>query len=151
MLLDSRGESRPPAMAKADHADAYKQRPFGKEAGLAAAVTRKNLTDGLLYGFVRRTQHFGSAAAVLHYNCFSRAKAPLARRILKIPCAVYYDGARIVAPRCLFDLALEAFTELNEALWVAPKNRKSEAGAFLEFLGLGASSRDDGGNVMPKL
>ena len=137
MLLDSRGESRPPAMAKADRADAYKQRPFGKEAGLAAAVTRKNLTDGLLYGFVRRTQHFGSAAAVLHYTCFSHATASLACRILKISCIGRNANFGIATPRCLIDLALEAFAGRDKALLAARKTRKSEAGAPLGIAGLG--------------
>ena len=48
----------------------------------------------------------------------------------------------------LIALALETFTELNKALLVALKTRKPEAGSLLEFVGLAASFRDDGGDVI---
>ena len=47
MLFDKKGEVRPLAMAKADHADAYEKLPLEREDGLAAAVSLKNPTDGL--------------------------------------------------------------------------------------------------------
>ena len=70
-------------MAKADHADAYKQLPVTTKDELAAVVTLKDLVDGKWCGFIPRTQLFGSTAAVLHYNCLSRVIASLACRILK--------------------------------------------------------------------
>ena len=58
-------------MAKAAHAGAYEQLPLLGEDGPAAVATLRDPTDGLLSGFSPRTPFFGSAAAVLHYNCFS--------------------------------------------------------------------------------
>ena len=91
LLFDRGGESRPLALATADHADTYKQLPVKREDEPAAVVTPKNPTNGMRRGPIPRTQLLGSAAAVLHYHCFSRATAPVARRILKIPCVEYYD------------------------------------------------------------
>ena len=53
-------------MAKADHADAYKQLPVATNDELAAAVTLKHPADGGWYGFIPHTHLFGSTAAVLH-------------------------------------------------------------------------------------
>ena len=100
---------------------------------------------------ILRAQLFGPAAAVLHNNCFSRAIASLARRVLKIRCIGYYDDFGIVAPGCLIGQALGAFAELNEALLVALRDRESEPGPFLEFSGLAVSFRGDGGDVVASL
>ena len=80
-----KGDRRPLAMAKADHADAYKQLPVTTNDELAAAVTLKGPVDGQRYGFIPHTQLFGSTAAALHYNCLSRVIASLACRVLEIP------------------------------------------------------------------
>ena len=42
------GETRPLAMSKADHADAYKQLPLKHEDGLEAAVALQSPKDGLV-------------------------------------------------------------------------------------------------------
>ena len=148
MLFDKKGEVRPLAMAKANHADARKQLPVKKVAEPAAVVTLKDPADGPWRGFIPLPQLFGSAAAVLHYNCFPRAIASLSCGVLKAPCIGYYDVFGIVAPSCFVGVALEAFTEPNKALPVALQTHKSEAGSSSEFLGLAASFRDDGGNVI---
>ena len=67
-LFSSKGEQRPLAMAKADHADAHKLPPPWEKDELAAVVTLKNPSDGLRCGFAPTTQRLGSAAAVLQYN-----------------------------------------------------------------------------------
>ena len=66
MLFDRKEESCPLAMIKADRAVACKELPMRREDEFAAVAAPKNPTDGLLRGFVPRTQPFGSAAAVLH-------------------------------------------------------------------------------------
>ena len=76
-------------MAKADHADAYKQLPVATKDELAAAVTLKGPVGGEWYGFIPHTQLLGSTAAALHYNCLSRVIASLACRVLKIPRVGY--------------------------------------------------------------
>ena len=133
LLFDQRGETRPLDMTGADHADAYKQL-IREENELAAAATLNTPSGEQWYGFIPRTQFLGPAAAVLHYNCFSRATASLARRVLRMPCVSYFDDFGIIAPSCLVDPALAAFAEPNESLPVAPKKRKSEAGPFPECL-----------------
>ena len=77
--------------------------------------------------------------------------ASLACCILEISCADAYGDIGIVASSCLVRLDLEAFTGPNEALFEALKHHKSEASSFLEFLGLAASLRDDGGDVIANL
>ena len=46
-------------MAKADHADAYKQLPVTTNDEPAAVVTLRHPVDGEWYGFIPRTQLFG--------------------------------------------------------------------------------------------
>ena len=72
-------------MAEDSRAGAHRQPPVKWEDELAAALALRNPTEGLCFGVILRTHLFGPPAAVLLYNCFSRAVAPLARRILKIP------------------------------------------------------------------
>ena len=138
-------------MAKADHADAYKQLPVTTKDELAAVVTLKDLVGGQWYGFIPRTQLFGSTAAVLHYNCLSRVIASLACRILKIPCVGYYDDFGIILPECLIKDGLGIFTSFNKALMIILKDSKSEFGALLEFLGLAISFRNDGSPTLASL
>ena len=146
-----KGDRRPLAMAKADHADAYKQLPATTEDELAAAVTLKNPAGGQWYGFVPHTQLFGSTAAALHYNCLSRVVASLACRVLKIPCVGYYDDFGLISPECLIKDALGIFTSFNKALLIILKDSKSEFGTLLEFLGLTISFRNDGSPVLASL
>ena len=145
------GDSRPLAMAKADRADAYKQLPVTTQDELTAVVTLKDLVDGRWYGFIPRTQLFGSTAAVLHYNCLSRIIASLACRILKIPCVGYYDDFGIILPECLVRDGLGFFTSFNRALLIILKDSKSEFGTLLEFLGLTISFRNDGSPTLASL
>ena len=123
-------------MAKADHADAYNQLPLKKEEELTAVVTLQSPEYNKWYGFMPKTQLFDSTAAALHYKCLSRVIAPLARRVLKLPCVGYYDDFAIVTPRILIDKALEAFTKLNDLLLIILKKRESETERALEFLGI---------------
>ena len=136
IFFRKQGETRPLAMAKADHADAYKQLPLKAEDEQAAVVTLQSPEDGKWYGFIPKTQLFGSTAAVLHYNCLSRVIASLACRILKLPCVGYYDDFAIIAPRLIINKALEAFTMLDDLLLILLKKNKSESGRILEFLGI---------------
>ena len=89
LFFDLRGEIRTLAMAEAGRADAYRQFPLRTEDELTAAATLRNYQDGLFFGFAPGTQLFGSAAAVLHYNSFSRLVASLICGVLRIPCIGY--------------------------------------------------------------
>ena len=85
VLFDTKGESRPSAIEKADHGDAYTQQPLLRGDELAAVVTARNPADVLWRRFASRAELFGSAEAVLHNNRVSHAIASLACRILEIP------------------------------------------------------------------
>ena len=76
-----KGNRRPLALAKADHANAYKQLPAATKDELAAVVTLKDPVGGEWYGFIPHTQPFGSTASAIRYNCLSRVIASLARRV----------------------------------------------------------------------
>ena len=54
------GESRPLAMAKANHVDASKQLPQVETDELAAVAAHRNPVDGSRYGVPPRTRLFGS-------------------------------------------------------------------------------------------
>ena len=54
-LFASKGGQRSPAMATADHADAYKQLPLSEKGELAAVVALKNPPDCSWYGIVFKT------------------------------------------------------------------------------------------------
>ena len=81
------GDNWPPAMKKADHADAYKRHPLLKREQLSAAETLRRPTPDARYGFPPKIQIFGSTAAVLHYNCLSRELASLPFGFLRNPVA----------------------------------------------------------------
>ena len=74
--------------------------------------------------------------------------ASSASRILKIPRVGYCGDFGLVAPICVVSLALKAFAGLNDSLLVGLKEHKSVASSLLEFLGLSAGFREDGGGVI---
>ena len=60
------------ALFKADHEADYKQIPLSPKDKAYALIAPRSPTDGKWFGFVSRTLTFGAAAAILHYNVFSR-------------------------------------------------------------------------------
>ena len=143
-LFRIRGDRRPLAVDKADHADAFSRFPLKEEAELAVVVTPLNPIDGRQFGFILRRQLFGSAATGLHYNCVSRAIASLAFRYLKIPRIGYYRYYWIVAPRPLIKLALKSCARFSGVLVIVHEKLKSAAGPMLEFSPLTQSFRFSG-------
>ena len=94
-LYRSRGNSRPLAIAKVGHADAYKRLPLLGEDEPSAAATLQHRNSGLLYGVATRSRVFGPAAAVLRYNCLSSVMNPLAfgyLEISRVGCCDDYGG-----------------------------------------------------------
>ena len=90
-----RGKSRPLAIAKVGHADAYKRPPLLGEDEPSAAATLQHRNNGLLYGVATRSRVFGPAAAVLRYNCLSSVMNPLAfgyLEISRVGCCDDYGG-----------------------------------------------------------
>ena len=92
---------------------------------MSAVVTLKNPAGNLCYGFTSRTQLFGSAAGVLHYDRSSRAIAFAARRILEAPRSGYFGNFGKAAPSSSVSFARKAFAGLNDALFVDLRRRTS--------------------------
>ena len=66
---------------------------------------------------------------------------------LKIPCVGYYDDCGMVLPECLIKMALDVIATFNNALLIISREKKSEFGAPVEFLGLTVSFRNGGSYV----
>ena len=83
-------------MTKGDHEGACGQLPVSARDGRAAVDVPRDPRGGELSGLARKTRLLGSTAAVLRYNCFSRIMAPLACRVLKLPCVGYRDDFGVI-------------------------------------------------------
>ena len=70
---------------KTDHESAYKKLPLPPDDQKLSAVALRRPKTGQRMAFAPRALLFGAVAAVLHYNCFSRAVAVLFTRITGIP------------------------------------------------------------------
>ena len=138
-------------MAKVDRADAYKQLPVASKGELAAAATGGRTVDGMWYGFIPHTPLFGSAAAVLRYNCLSRVIASLICRAPEIPRKGFFDDFGMVLRECLIKTALNISASFNRALLIILRGKKYEFGAFLEPLGLTVRLLSDGGQTIASL
>ena len=66
MLSDQRVESRPLAMAKADHRDAHRQLPVRDGHKVLAVATLKDPATGKLWGLIPQTQLVRATAAAPH-------------------------------------------------------------------------------------
>ena len=96
-------------MAKADDDDAYKRLPMLPGNDLLDVAVLRSPADGEWYGFVRKTQLFGFAAAGLHCISLSRIEASSDCRILKVPRVGNYDVFGMITQ--LADL--QAFADLK--------------------------------------
>ena len=103
------------------------------------------------YGFSLRTQLFGPAAAVIHYNCFPLEVAFRVCRFWKVPCVWHYDDSGKLGPKILAQLASQTLTKCNGELVFLFKKRMTEASSISGFLGLTASSRDGCEDVIASL
>ena len=79
---------------------------------------------------------FGSIAAVIHYNIFSRIVAELACIFMGLPIVVYFDDFGALIPASLGPEALKAFTSFCAILRIKLKISKSQVGDRITFLGL---------------
>ena len=73
------------ALFKADNEAAYKQLPLGPADQLYDIVDLRHPTSSIWYGFRSRTLVFGSVAAVVHYNVFSRLVTAIFNRTFGAP------------------------------------------------------------------
>ena len=121
---------------KADHESAYKQLPIRPADMKTAIIALRNPATGKWFGFVTRTLVFGSIAAVLHYNVFSRILAELTIRCLGIPLVIYFDDFAAIIRAQLGEKALAIFTRFCSVLGITLKPGKSQVGSKIVFLGL---------------
>ena len=121
---------------KTDHESAYKQLPIDPEDQNLSAVALRHPVAGNWMAFVPRTLLFGAVAAVLHYNCFSRAVAVLFTRVTGAPLLSYFDDFGSLVPSEALGQSLEAFMAFCQLLGLKLKDSKTEKGPALTFLGI---------------
>ena len=123
------------SLGKGDESDAYKKQPLANDDALLAVVTLMG-PDGKWYGFIHRSQIFGSTASVIHYNTFSRLFSSLICRILGLPCLGYFGDFAFLAPQLIQDKALATFREFAQLVGTFLKDKKCSIGPSNTFLGL---------------
>ena len=121
---------------KADHESAYKQLPLDPNEQNLPVVTLRHPVTGIWHAFVPRALLFGAVAAVLHYNCFSRAVAVLFTKLAGIPLLSYFDDFGALVPSEVLGHALGAFTKFCSLPGIRPKSEITEKGPALTFLGV---------------
>ena len=126
------------AFGKVDHEATYKALPLRPADARHAVIALWDNTTKAWFGFKPKTLLFGSAAAVLHYNCLSRLLASLACRILMLPTIGYFGdfGFFAYAPDSAMDMA--TFSEFCSLLGLSLKMAKSSIGTRNTFLGISA-------------
>ena len=126
------------SFGKVDHQSAYKALPIRPADINYAVLALWNPLESAWYGSKTRTQLFGSTAAVLHYNCFSRVIASLVCRILAIPMVGYFDDFGFFTRSADEDETMSLVNEFLSLLGVELKVAKSVIGNSNVFLGLSA-------------
>ena len=126
------------SFGKVDHKSAYKALPLRAEDSNYAVIALWNPLAKAWYGSKSRTQLFGSTAAVLHYNCFSRIIASLLCRILAIPTVGYFDDFGFFTRTANENETMAFLLEFLSLLGVELKTEKSAIGNSNVFLGLTA-------------
>lgn len=124
------------ALFKADHEAAYKQLPLAPADQNTAIIALRDPKTGKWHGFRSRTLMFGSVAAVLHYNIFSRLVTAVFTRLFGIPLICFFDDFAALLPAQLAGKGLAVFTRFCELLGIRLKRAKSEVGPVITFLGL---------------
>ena len=124
------------ALFKADHEAAYKQLPMDPADQLFAIIALRHPTSGIWHGFRSRTLVFGSIAAVIHYNVFSRLITAIFNKTFGIPLICFFDDFAALLPRLLARKGMAVFTGFCNILGIKLKSDKSELGPEVTFLGL---------------
>ena len=119
---------------KTDHESAYKQLPIAPEDQNLSAVALRRPVAGKWMAFAPRTLLFAAVAAVLHYNCFSRAVAAPFTKVTGIPLLSYFDDFGSLVPSEVLGQALAAFATFCQLLGLKLKDSKTEKGPALTFL-----------------
>ena len=116
-------------LMKADHEAAYKQLPIGPRDQRRAIVSLRHPRTHIWHGFVTRTLIFGSVAAVLHYNVFSRIVVALINRIFGLPLVGYFDDFSAFIRKLLGVDALRVFARACHLMGITLKPGKSAVGS----------------------
>ena len=123
------------ALFKADHEAAYKQLPLDAQDQAAAIIALRHPTSGKWFGFRPRTLMFGSVAAVLHYNIFSRLITALFNRLFRIPMICFSGDFAALPPKEIAPKGLAVSTRFFGLLGIRLETAKSEVGTVITFLG----------------
>ena len=121
---------------KAGHEAAYKHRPLSPKDHRNAIIALRHPSNGKWFGSPSRTLDCGGAAAVLHYNVFSRMATALANQLFGIPPICFFDGFAALSPRILANKALRAFTSFCSLLGVRLMPGKSDVGSYVTSTGV---------------
>ena len=106
------------ALFKADREADYKLLSIAPKEQAYAAIAPRRPTVGKRFGFFSRTLMFGAAAAVLHYNVFSRLIPALVCRLLGIRLICFFDDFAGLLTKLLPTKACAVFTELCARLGI---------------------------------
>ena len=121
---------------KADRKAAYKNLPLNPDQAQYCIVAIRSPGDSKWYGFAPRTLLFGAAAAVHHYNCFSRTIAVIINRLFGLPLVNYFDALGSMIPTSLSDTGLRLLLALCALFGVILEGRMTDIGLQIVFLGL---------------
>ena len=125
------------ALGKGGESDAYKKLPLSPEDSLTAVITLQG-PDGKWYGFISRSLMFGSTAAVVHYNTFSRLLVSLFVRLFGIPMVGYFDDFGFVIFQTVSREALDTFRDFCRIIGTSLAAKKCSVGTANSFLGIRA-------------
>ena len=124
------------ALFKADREADYKQLPLDSDDQAAGIIALRRPTSGKWFGFRSRTLMFGSVAAFLHYNLFSRLITETFSRLFKIPLILFFDDFAALIPRGMAPKGLAVFTRFCGLLGIRMKTVKSEVGPVITCVGI---------------
>ena len=127
IALELSSAHRDLAIGKGDASGAYKTLPIDPADALSASVTLQG-PDKKWYGFISRSHIFGPAAAVVHYNTFSRLLVSLFVRLFGIPTIGYFDDFGFMVFETVSAKALGAFKEFCALLGVSQSKKKCSGG-----------------------
>ena len=134
--LRARPTNEPWAFFKTDHEAAYKQLPLDPTQANLAMVALRHPTLRTWFVFAPRSLIFGSVAAVIHYNCFSRIISVLTNKIFGIPLLAYFDDLGSEIPERVAPQALKTFQTFSALVGYLLKLNKTDIGREVTFLGL---------------
>ena len=136
IALNARPTNEPLVFFKTDHESAYIQLPLDPTQADLAMVALRHPTLMTWFVFAPKSLLFGSVAAVIHYNCLSRAISVLANMIFGIPILAYFDDLGALTPERVALPALRTFQTFSALVLYILKLIKTDIGHEVTLLGL---------------